>query len=184
MLEGCRLKGIIFSSFSQFIEQVYGLECWQTMLDEVSPDSSGVYVSTLLYNDTELLGLIESAAQINHVDAKEIEFEFGLWLFPTLYSLAPENTRKITRFVDYLHTVGNVIHVEVEKLYPGAVTPNVKANRKGETIILSYQSVRKLCFFCTGLVVGCATHFGHKAQVKQTQCMHDGADCCVLEINL
>ncbi|WP_220471645.1 V4R domain-containing protein [Colwellia sp. BRX10-4] len=46
-----------------------------------------------------------------------------------------------------------------------------------------YQSKRKLCHLCEGLISGAARHFKQAIVIEQSECMHDGANKCKLVIS-
>lgn len=179
------MKGIIFTSFATFTEEEFGLDTWQRVLDEARPESEGIYISTKQYRDDELGALVNQLAHETVKSAKEIERSFGQWCFPHLYRLAPDVTRTITDFCEYLSAVDSLIHIEVKKLYPGAVTPEIKTvNQVDQVISVRYGSPRKLCYFCEGLIYACARQFGLDVVISQSKCMHDDDEYCQLDIEL
>lgn len=176
------MKGIVFTSFATFVEQEYSLMHWQSLLDSVVPETGGVYISTKQYPDTELIALLKQLAKDVSCSEADLERAFGRWCFPHLYKLAPEVTRDIDGFYNYLLAVDSLIHVEVKKLYPGAQTPELTTNIEKNHIVVRYCSPRKLCYFCEGLLYSCAEHFNVKLSINQSLCMHRGDDYCQMEM--
>ncbi len=85
--------------------------------------------------------------------------------------------------VSFLASVDSVIHVEVRKLWPEAVTPKFVYEEIGtDSMRIEYRSARKLCHFMEGLLEGVADHFGYAVEYRQSQCQHDGADACVFDV--
>jgi hypothetical protein len=58
------MKGVIFTTFNQMVEEKFGLEVWDQMLDKVDPDSGRAYTSGATYEDTELFGLAGALSEI------------------------------------------------------------------------------------------------------------------------
>jgi len=176
------MKGIIFTSFATFVEQEYSLLHWQSLLDTVTTESAGVYISTKQYPDSELMALINQLATDVDTTLDNLERAFGRWCFPHLYKMASDITRDVDGFYNYLLAVDSLIHVEVRKLYPGAQTPKVTTNMDDNKIVVRYSSPRKLCYFCEGLLLSCAEHFNLKLSIEQSLCMHRGDEYCELEM--
>jgi hypothetical protein len=87
--------------------------------------------------------------------------------------------------LDFLEGLDSVIHVEVAKLYPGAVTPGFSESRRDDkTLHLTYTSERKLCRLAEGLIDGAATHYGNDYELTHSPCYNEGGDHCGLLISL
>ena len=68
-----------------------------------------------------------------------------------------------------------MIHVEVAKLYPGAVTPGFSESRRDDkTLHLTYTSERKLCRLAEGLIDGAAKHYGDDYVLTHSPCYNEG----------
>ena len=52
------MKGIIFSALNQVVEEKFGLEMWESLLEEIQPDSDGIYLSGEGYPDEELFAFV------------------------------------------------------------------------------------------------------------------------------
>ncbi|HFS85218.1 MAG TPA: hypothetical protein ENK72_01205 [Epsilonproteobacteria bacterium] len=69
--------------------------------------------------------------------------------------------------LDVIATVDEIVHVEVHKLYPDADLPRffVESNENG-TLVMIYESQKKLEPFAHGLIDGCAEVFGEKVKTE------------------
>jgi len=111
------MKGIVYTLFSQLVEEKFGIEVWDEILDDVKPESEGVYTSTDSYDNQELFALVGALSKKTGVDVPDLVRAFGqfsLGEFARRYPVFFENTNAKA----FLKSIHDVIHVEVKKLYP------------------------------------------------------------------
>ncbi|MDO6712904.1 MULTISPECIES: heme NO-binding domain-containing protein [Aliiglaciecola] len=177
------VKGIVFVKFNEFIEELWGEEFWDTLLDEANLPSEGIYTTVGTYDDQELFTLVGLVVEKQNISAKDAQFAFGKWVFKELFNAAPAGAHDFKDVFEFLHAVQDFIHVEVKKLNPDALLPEFEfLSETPTTLSFHYQSPRKLCYFCEGIVYGLAEHTGQKIAVSQTECEHQGDQRCVLEV--
>lgn len=177
------MKGIVFVKFNEFIEELWGDEFWDTLLDEADLPSEGIYTTVETYDDEELFTLIGLVVEKKDISSKDAQMAFGQWMFKQLYSLAPPGAHDFKDVFEFLHAVQNFIHVEVKKLNPDALLPEFEfLSESANTLSFHYQSPRKLCFFCEGIINGLAEHTGQKIKISQPECEHEGDERCVIEV--
>jgi predicted hydrocarbon binding protein len=177
------MKGIVFVKFNDFIEKFWGDEFWDELLEEAELPSEGVYSTFVTYDDQELFILIGLVADKKNISAKEVQFTFGKWIFKEFYHIAPAFTHEFKDVFEFLLAVQNIIHVEVKKLNPDALCPKFKfLSQTPNQLSFHYQSPRKLCFFCEGIIYGLAEHTRQKIKVYQSECEHEGCQRCVLVV--
>jgi predicted hydrocarbon binding protein len=75
-----------------------------------------------------------------------------------------------------------VIHVEVRKVMPEAITPSIRFEDEGAGARLIYRSPRRLCHLLRGLLAGTAEHFGVAIECRETTCLLEGASACTFEL--
>lgn len=177
------MKGIVFVKFNEFIEELWGDEFWDTLLNEANLPSEGIYTTVKSYDDQELFTLIDLVVKKKNISSKDAQFAFGKWVFKELYNIAPTGAHDFKDVFEFLHAVQNFIHVEVKKLNPDALLPEFEfLSETVDTLSFHYQSPRKLCFFCEGIIHGLAEHTGQAVTVGQSECEHKGNERCVLEV--
>ncbi|MGJ8680765.1 heme NO-binding domain-containing protein [Paraglaciecola sp.] len=177
------MKGVIFVKFNEFVEELWGDEFWDELIDEASLPSEGAYTTVATYADEELFTLIELIVKKKEISAKDAQFAFGKWIFKQLYEVAPAGAHDFKDVFAFLHAVQDFIHVEVKKLNPDALLPEFEFLFESESkVSFHYQSPRKLCFFCEGIVHGLAEHTGQRVSVGQSECEHEGGSRCVIEV--
>ncbi len=175
------MKGIVFNLLSEMVEEKFGLEAWDAVLDKAG--SEGLYVATETYSDEELLALVAAGSELTNIPANDLVRAFGQYMIPRFaehYSVFFEGH---TNLKDFLLTVDSVIHVEVRKLYPEAGLPEFTYdNGQPDKLTMMYRSPRKMCALAEGLIEGSAAHFEQPCTIHHEVCMHKGADHCALEL--
>ena len=177
------MKGIVMNILAEMVETQLGLEEWNAVLDEA--EEPGIYTSTALYDDARLLKLVGIISNRNGIPANDLVFAFGQYMFPAFYQRYPELIDGHDNMLDFLESLDAVIHVEVVKLYPGAITPGFEPDRRSPNVLhLKYESDRNLCRLAEGLIEGAAKYFKHSYDLVHEPCGHDGADHCGFLVRL
>lgn len=178
------MKGIIFSTLSEMVEEKFGLEFWDKVLLDAKPSSEGIYTTGAFYSDAELFTIIESISKLSQMPKGDLIRSYGEYLFEKLAAHFPELIPSNTTLKAFLQSIDRVIHVEVRKLHPNAELPSMQyEDPASDRLVILYKSPRKLCILAEGLMKGAAHHFNEKIDVKEPLCMHKGSDHCRFELN-
>jgi len=175
------MKGIVFNLLEEVVSKEYGEETWDRLLD--ATNLSGAYTSLGSYADGEIVALVGAASSALGLPPQDVLRWFGQSAMPLLAARYPGFFSGHTDARSFLLTLNNLIHPEVQKLYPGAVTPvfDFGAGDDG-SIVVGYSSPRKLCALAEGFMLGAADHYHEQADIAQPQCMHEGAAKCVFHV--
>ena len=177
------MKGIVFNLLNEMVEEQFGLEAWDTLLDRTGLD--GIYVATETYADEELLSLVTAAEATTKIPVQKLVRAFGEYMVPKFAQHYPVFFEGQTNLKAFLLTVDQVIHVEVRKLYPEAGLPEFEyEDEQDNTLTMQYRSPRKLCALAEGLIAGSAKHFSQRYEMQHDICMHNGEDHCSLKLTL
>jgi len=178
------MKGAIFTSFQEMVEETFGFECWDTLLKKSNLPSEGIYTSAENYDDQEIFELVTALSDYSDTPIPDLVEAFGRYLFPILSHSLPPSMMDYPDLWSLLEAVDSVIHVEVGKLYPDAATPKLIVTEKSDDEIkLYYQSQRQLCLLAIGLIYKAAETFGEEVVIKHECCMHEGSDHCSLVVS-
>ena len=173
------MKGVVFNIFEDFVVEGWGEEAYDSLLDMCPMHARGPFVGPGTYPDADLIALVTKACERFGVSAPDALRAFGAFMFPKLAQKFPMFLEKHDA-KSFLMSVHDVIHVEVRKLYPEAVTPSFHYEDRGDDgLTIHYSSPRKLCLLLEGLLDGVGQHFETKIHFSHDQCMHDGAEACV-----
>ncbi len=177
------MKGAVFTIFQEMVEETFGFECWETLLQEANLPSGGIYTSADTYDDQEIIELVTALSNYTGTPVPDLVESFGGYLFPALAHSMPESMMNYSDLWSLLEAVDSVIHVEVGKLYPDAITPKLVVTEKtDQQLKMHYQSPRKLCLLAIGLIHKAAEKFGDTINISHECCMHEGSDHCILVI--
>ena len=177
------MKGTIFTSLADMVEEQYGLKSWQAMLDACPLSSGGSYSSGGIYPDKEIMSLVSQLQQQLDVPLDILLRTFGEYLFDCLSKMHQSYllSKKTPR--DFIMSVNNEIHRDIEKLYPGTSTPFLEyTNNTSNGLSVIYRSPRKLCFLAEGLIQGVANQYQTDIGIIHSKCMHRGDKYCQLDL--
>lgn len=177
------MKGVVFNILEEMVLEKGGMELWNELLTQTA-GAKGVYTSAVSYPDAELFALVGSVATYLDLPVQEVIRGFGEYMFGKLSRRYPLFLDRCPDLFSFLESIDGVIHVEVNKLYEKPGLPSIQCERVGDGLVMNYRSERKLCMLAEGLTFGAAKYYGTPVHIHHSQCMHDGADHCVLEVQL
>lgn len=172
------MKGIIFNVAEHVVTDEHGADAWDDLL--VAAGVDGVYTAVGNYPDEQFSAIVSAAARTRGETTQDVERWIGRRGMPLLaerYSdfFEPSDARA------FVLTLNDVIHPEVRKLYPDVNVPNFDYHDVGATtLVVEYQSERRMCGFAEGLILGAVDWYGESAVVSQDACMHEGATACLI----
>ena len=177
------MKGVIFNLLEQAVSTEFGEATWDMLLNEAN--LSGAYTSLGSYSDDEIVALVGVASKALNLPPFDVLRWFGQRAMPLLFARHPSFFSDHANTHGFLLTLNDIIHPEVHKLYPGAITPvfDFGVSDDGD-LVIGYISPRKLCALAEGFIRGSAEHFHEQVDIRQQQCMHDGASKCVFHVRL
>ncbi len=176
------MKGIIFNIFEAFVCQHFGENAYEVLLDSCLLQTREPFIGPGTYADADLIEFITKASLQFNIPTPELLRTFGRFVLPRFAKKMPTLLENHTA-KSFLLSVQDIVHVEVHKLYPEAVTPvfhyeDPASNR----LLIHYHSPRCLCHLMEGLLDGVGHHFSTNIEQSQLQCMHDGADSCIFDL--
>ena len=170
------MKGVVFVLFEDFVTQGWGPDAFDELLDACPHAAKEPFVSPRTYPDTWLMDMLAAACAHLSVTQGEALRAFGHFAFPELVRRFPSFVEGVTHPKPFLLSVHDVIHVEVRKLMPEAITPHFSyADTGPDRLKMWYRSPRNIPDFMAGLLDGVAAHFGVPITVQVTQ---DGDAVC------
>lgn len=179
------MKGIVFTTFNDMVEQKIGIEMWESLLESVKPESEGIYTSVEDFPDQELFDMVAELSLKTGTPVPELIKSFGQYLFHALAFKHSVFTEEKSDLIEFLKSIESVIHKEVRKLYQNSNLPTIEWEQtQDKSITLHYHSPRKLCHLADGLIRGAAEHYETSITLTETACMHDGAEKCTFIVNI
>ena len=177
------MKGVIFNLFEDFVCEGFGDDTYEAILDEADLQTEGPFVGPGLYPDADLLELVGRTIARLGIPLRDALRAFGRFALPRLVASHPDFADSTMTAKEFLVSVDGVIHVEVQKLFPDAITPRLVCEDAGpDRLVMTYRSERGFCHLVEGFLDGVSDHFGTKIDYHQSSCAHDGADACRFEL--
>lgn len=170
------MKGIVFTEFFDMIEQEFGYEMVDTLLNESELSSGGTYTSVGTYSHKEMVNLLVTLNHKTQVPIPQLLQAFGRYLFQRFTKTYSHLITKAPDAFTFLGSIHNYIHVEVRKLYPDAELPHFDIEQPDDnTLIMHYSSGRSMGDLAYGLIEGAMQHYGEKATITQEVLSEDGS---------
>lgn len=161
------MKGIVFTEFLEMVEESFGLETVDTILESSNLPSNGIYTSVGTYSFSEIVTLVSKLSSEVNLPIDDLIYAFGKYLFGSLCRIHPEVIQGYTNPIDLLNSIEDHIHVHVQKLYPDAELPTFNILSKTDhSITLIYESSRSLSSLAKGLMDAAFSHFNVKAKIE------------------
>lgn len=177
------MKGVIFKHFESFVAEQFSQDAYEALLERTPLRSSGTFVGPRTYPDEDLFALVGAAVEMTGLALEDAVFAFGDFLYPRLAGSVPEVVGAHADTKALLMALDRVIHVEVRKILPEAMTPRILCEDTGpDSLRVQYESPRKLCALFRGLVNAAARSYGQAVECTEEQCMHHGAAACTLAL--
>ncbi|HEX2015197.1 MAG TPA: heme NO-binding domain-containing protein, partial [Solirubrobacteraceae bacterium] len=147
------MKGIMFNLLETVVVRDYGEDAWEDILDGAGVD--GVYTSLGSYDDGELLALVGAASAKLDQPVDDVVRWYGRHALPLLADNYPQLFSPHEEARSFVLTLNEIIHPEVRKLYPGAITPEFGFDASDpDSLVMTYRSPRQLCALAEGLLQG------------------------------
>lgn len=178
------MKGMVFTEFFTMVEDVFGEDMVDHLIDATQPQSLGAYTAVGAYDYAELEAMVVELSLQTNTDVSILLQSFGKHLgaqFASKYSAFFLNAGDTFSF---LREIDRHIHVEVKKLYPDAELPEFDfENISNNQMILNYRSNRPLADLAHGLIVQTALYFDEKVEVQLEKSKEGDINICMFTIN-
>lgn len=162
------MKGMVFTHFLDMVEERFGIDTVDTIIEQSDLPSKGAYTAVGTYPHTEMVALLKSLEKAVAVPIPDLLRAYGENLFGKLAGGYPALLEDTTCSRDLLRKLDGVIHVEVQKLYPDAELPRFEATDLPDgRLRMHYMSDRHMEDLAEGLLVGCFKHYGEPVSIEK-----------------
>ena len=171
------MNGVVFTKFLAMVEEQFGLEVVDTIIETSNLTSEGIYTSVGTYDFNEMASLIDSLSKTIDTDAKILLQGLGSYLFTDLVKVHPEVIENFTDPIYLLSHAENCIRADVQKLYPEAKLPIIKVLENTDaSISVIYISSTASFHLAHGLIAGCFKHYNRSFTVAHEMLNVDGTE--------
>lgn len=172
--ETCIMKGIIFNEFLEMIEEKFGAQMVEYLIDTTKPKSEASYTSIGTYSHSEIINFVVALSDQTKIPINDLIKSFGQYLFHSFRRKHSEMIERYSNGFDLLKKIDSHIHVEVAKLYSDAQLPHFATKHNGNILEMIYTSERKLSSLAEGLIEETMTHYNHKSTIRKEMMNKDG----------
>jgi len=160
------MKGIVFIQFTDMVEEKWGEDALEELIERADLDSGGAYTSVGTYRYHEMVSLITHLSEMSGIGGEELQKTFGAYLFTRLGAKYSGFLEGKPDLFSFLESIEDTIHVEVKKLYPEAELPSFEHQRPQSNMLeMLYRSKRPFAALAEGLLRGAIAHFGEEVDL-------------------
>jgi Haem-NO-binding len=161
------MKGVIFTTFLEMVEDKFGYETVDTIIDNSDLPSGGVYTAVGTYSHHEIVNLVVELSKKTNIPIPTLLRVYGKHLFGILSTNYKMFVESSTNVFDFLANIENYIHVEVKKLYPDAELPRFETELVSDKqMMMMYYSDRKMADLAYGLMEGSIEYYKEAATIE------------------
>lgn len=162
------MKGIVFNVFTDLVEEKFGDEMLETILEDCESQLSngGAYTAVGTYDHLELVQLVSALSQHTNIPVPQLVEAFGLYLAGVFAQKFPSFFQECANAFEFFKQIDNHIHVEVHKLHPEAELPKFDYEQISDhEFKLIYQSSRHFADLALGLLQGVGQYYGEQLEI-------------------
>lgn len=171
------MKGIVFTEFLDLVEEKFGLEMVDQIIEQSELESEGAYTSIGTYRFSEMLQLLQNLSANTGISIDNLLLVYAEHFFNVIEKSYPGLLATYKDPIEMIASIENHIHVEVRKIYPDAELPTFIVEEKTEkSLILIYKSSRAMHHFGLGLMNKTFEHFNSSAEIILEKIKEDGTE--------
>lgn len=169
------MKGMIFTEFLEMVEDSFGWEMAEQIIEDAKLPNEGAYTAVGTYDHSEMVRLVVALSKRTEMPVPDLMRIFGKHAFGQFAIGFPFMFEGVTDPLVFLDSVENYIHVEVRKLYPAAELPTFNTTYlNDDCLTMTYRSERPFADLAEGLIEGCIQHFGQEVKLERSDESEDG----------
>lgn len=170
------MKGIVFTEFLELVEDKFGMEMVDAIIETSNLESGGAYTSVGTYNFSEMLALLTNLSERTNIAINDLLRVYANHFFHVIEDSYAGILDMYEGPMEMLSSIESHIHVEVRKIYPDAELPKFTIVEKSENkLILEYFSSRSMYAFAHGLMEKTFQHYNGSATIDYELLKEDGS---------
>ena len=171
------MKRIVFTEFLDLVEDKFGLEMVDKIIQQSQLESNGIYTSVGTYKFSEMLQLLQHLSENTNISIDDLQLVYAEHFFSVLETSYPGLIATFNDPIEMLASIENHIHIEVRKIYPDAELPTFEVvNKTDNSLIMIYKSSRAMHHFGLGLINKTFEHFNANANIVLEKIKEDGTE--------
>ncbi|WP_139959832.1 heme NO-binding domain-containing protein [Flavicella sediminum] len=171
------MKGIVFTEFLDLVEDKFGLEMVDKIINQSELETNGAYTAIGTYAFSDMLQLLKNLNKNTGISIDNLLLTYAEHFFSVLKNSYPDLINSYTDPIQMIASIENHIHIEVRKIYPDAELPSFEVVEKTEnSLVLIYKSSRAMHHFGLGLMNKTFEHFNATAEISLEKIKEDGTE--------
>lgn len=166
------MRGIIFTTFTDFMEYEFGYDILDKILLERDYPNMGGFSSGANYGIEYLYHIVNDSSKYFNGGSEELLYLFGKYAFRSLVLRFRKIYQNKNPFLlvdsafDFIINLNDLHFEELYKLYPNAKFPRFDIVKENNSIELVYSSPLQLHYLVKGLLQGCLDFFEDSSTVS------------------
>lgn len=171
------MKGIVFTEFLDLVEDKFGFEMVDTIINNSNLPSNGSYTAVGTYSFSEMLSLLTNLNKETGIPVNDLLLLYGEHFFSVVEKSYSSFLTQYKEPIEMISSIENHIHVEVRKIYPDAELPTFTVIEKTETtLVMIYKSSRAMSSFGKGLMNKTFEYFDTNATILMEHIKENGTE--------
>lgn len=171
------MKGVVFTEFLDLVEEMFGLEMVDKIINSSILESHGAYTAVGTYSFSEMLQLLTHLSKNTGLSIDQLLLVYAGHFFEAIKKSYPDLLASYKDPIEMLSSIENHIHVEVVKIYPDAELPTFEITERTDTsLTMIYKSSRAMHHFGLGLMNKTFEHFNATASIDLEKIKEDGTE--------
>ena len=171
------MKGIVFTEFLDLVEEKFGFEMVDTIINNSNLPSNGSYTAVGTYSFSEMLSLLTNLNKETGIEIDDLLLIYGEHFFSVVERSSSSFLTQYKEPIEMISSIENHIHVEVRKIYPDAELPSFTVVEKTDsTLVMIYKSSRAMSSFGQGLMNKTFEYFNVKATILMENIEENGTE--------
>ena len=163
------MLGVVFTELMEMVEDKFGEEVMEDILDDIELESGGAYTAIGSYSHQEIVQIVVALSKKTKLPVDDLVVAFGQHLLGIFVEKYPGFFAEVKDSFSFLSSVDQYIHKEVLKLYPNAELPKFETTLIDDHILeMTYSSVRPFSNLAKGLIEGTLQYFEEEATIDMT----------------
>lgn len=169
------MKGIVFTEFIEMVEEKFGWETAEEIIESANLDSNGAYTAVGTYSHTEMIQLVVGLSSETGLPVPDLIQAYGDHLFQAFVRGYPQMFEASDSAFHFLQQIQDHIHVEVQKLYVDAELPHFAYDSvTDEQLVMTYRSERPFADLAHGLIGAAIRHYKEDITVERENLNDNG----------
>jgi len=161
------MKGIMFTEFMEWVDDKFGFDIADQIIEESDLASGGAYTQVGDYDHHELINLVTKLSEKTKVEDETLLNLFGEHLIVVFHQKFPQHFLGVNNCFELLNTIESKVYIEVKKLYPKTELATFETlNLQDDFMEMEYISERPFSNLVFGMITGAAIFFKEEIEIK------------------